>query len=153
MTGPVPRLEVERVSKRFGPTTALDEVSLAVAPGEVHAVVGENGAGKSTLMKILSGAVTPDAGAMRLDGEPYRPRTPLDALARGVAMVYQELSLAPHLTVAENIMLGIEPSRAGFVRRAEGRAAAAAALARLGAREIDLDARAGALSVAAQKMV
>ncbi len=153
MTGPVPRLEVERVSKRFGPTTALDEVSLAVAPGEVHAVVGENGAGKSTLMKILSGAVTPDAGAMRLDGEPYRPRTPLDALARGVAMVYQELSLAPHLTVAENIMLGIEPSRAGFVRRAEGRAAAAAALARLGAREIDLDARAGALSVAAQQMV
>jgi len=153
MTIPGPRLDVARVSKRFGPTAALDEVSLTVAPGEVHAIVGENGAGKSTLMKILSGAERPDSGAMSLDGVVYRPRDPLDALTRGVAMVYQELSLAPHLTVAENIVLGIEPSRAGVVDRGKARAAAGAAIARLGRRGIDLDAPANALPVAAQQIV
>ncbi len=82
------------ICKRFGATVALDDVALSVAPGEVHALVGENGAGKSTLIKVLSGAVLPDAGAMRLDGQGFQPRHPLEARRSGVATVYQELSLA-----------------------------------------------------------
>jgi ribose transport system ATP-binding protein len=105
------------ISKRFGPTTALTGVSLEVAPGEVHALVGENGAGKSTLMKVLSGAERPDAGTMRLDGESYQPRDPHEARLRGVAMIYQELTLALHLDVETNVMLGLEEKRWGFVRR------------------------------------
>jgi ribose transport system ATP-binding protein len=150
---PDPRLDLAGVSKRFGPTVALDEVRLSVAPGEVHAIVGENGAGKSTLMKILSGAVQPDAGTIHLDGAPYRPGDPLDARRRGVAMVYQELSLAPHLTVAGNILLGIEPARGGFLDRARMHAAAVAALAQLDRREIPADARTGSLPVAVQQLV
>ena len=88
-------------------------VDLAVRGGEVCALVGQNGAGKSTLMAILAGALTPDAGVMRLDGAPYAPRDPLDARQAGVAMIYQELSLAPHLSVMENIVLGVEPVRGG----------------------------------------
>jgi ribose transport system ATP-binding protein len=150
---PDSRLDLAGVSKRFGPTVALDEVRLSVAPGEVHAIVGENGAGKSTLMKILSGAVRPDAGTMHLDGAPYQPRDPMDARRRGVAMVYQELSLAPHLTVTENILLGVEPARGGFLRRERMRAAAGAALAQLDRPEISVDARTGSLPVAVQQLV
>jgi len=148
-----PRLRIDRVSKRFGPTVALDGVCLEVAAGEVHAVVGENGAGKSTLMKVLSGALTPDEGAVHLDGSPFCPAHPHDARRLGVAMVYQELSLAPHLTVAENILLGVEPSRRGFLRLGEMRRAATAALAQLQRTEIPLDARAGNLPVALQQLV
>jgi ribose transport system ATP-binding protein len=89
---------------------------LEVAPGEVHALVGENGAGKSTLMKILSGAEQPDDGSMMLDGAPYHPAGPQEARVRGVAMIYQELALAPHLDVETNVMLGLEDQRCGFVR-------------------------------------
>ena len=148
-----PRLLIDRVSKRFGPTVALDGVCLEAAPGEVHAIVGENGAGKSTLMRVLSGAIAPDAGTIQLDGAPYHPNDPLDARLQGVAMVYQELSLAPHLTVAENILLGFEPSRRGVLRLAEMHRAAGAALARLQRAEIPLDARAGDLPVALQQLV
>src|SRR5476649_922654 len=88
-----PRLRMEGVRKRFGATIALDGVDLRVDSGEVLALVGENGAGKSTLMKILSGAHTADEGKMWLDGEEYQPRDPLEARRRGVAMIYQELSL------------------------------------------------------------
>src|SRR5947209_18647625 len=105
------------VRKRFGPTRALDGVTLEVAAGEVHALVGENGAGKSTLMKILSGAERPDAGSMTLSGRDYRPRHPHDARVRGIAMIYQELALAPHLSVEANVMLGLEEHAWGFVRR------------------------------------
>jgi ribose transport system ATP-binding protein len=150
---PDPRLVLSGVCKRFGPTTALDGVGLSVAAGEVYAIVGENGAGKSTLMKILSGALMPDAGTMSLEGALYQPRDPMDARRRGVAMVYQELSLAPHLTVAENILLGVEPSRGGFIRRAGMHAAARAALAQLDRGEIPVDARAGSLPVAVQQLV
>ena len=96
------------VKKRFGATRALAGVDLEVQPGEILALVGENGAGKSTLMKVLSGAHAPDDGEMWLDGQPYLPRNPLDARRQGIAMIYQELSLAPHLSVMENILLGIE---------------------------------------------
>src|SRR5438105_7385094 len=114
-----PRLTMCAIHKRFGPTHALRGVALELRPGEVHALVGENGAGKSTLVKVLSGAVTADAGTMVLDGRPYAPRDPQDARRRGVAMVYQELTLAPHLTVEANVMLGQEPTRLGFLRTGE----------------------------------
>src|SRR6187455_920101 len=96
---PAPRLVVSSVSRSFGRTRALRGVSLELAPGSIHAVLGENGAGKSTLMKILAGAERPDAGTVQLDGAPYAPRSPLEARQRGVAIVYQELSLCPHLSV------------------------------------------------------
>src|SRR5260370_37067949 len=98
------------IRKRFGPTEALRGVDLELRAGEIHAQVGENGAGKSTLMKVLSGAVVADAGEMVLDGKPYAPTGPQDARRQGVAMIYQELTLAPHLTVEANIMLGLEYS-------------------------------------------
>jgi ribose transport system ATP-binding protein len=107
---------MQAIHKSFGPTRALAGVSLEVAAGEVHALVGENGAGKSTLMKVLSGAERPDAGTMTLDGQVYRPADPHDARLRGVAMIYQELNLAPHLDVAANILLGLEEHRWGFLR-------------------------------------
>src|SRR5438309_1007226 len=111
-----PRLRLTGIRKRFGATLALDGVDLSVDPGQVHAIVGENGAGKSTLMKVLSGAHLPDEGRMWLDGVPYSPRSPMDARKAGVCMIYQELSLAPHLSVMENILLGMEPTRGPFVR-------------------------------------
>src|SRR5260370_29093337 len=109
------------VAKRFGPTQALRGVDLELRPGEIHALVGENGAGKSTLMKVLSGAVTPHAGRMVLDGQPYRPSSPRESRRRGVAMIYQELTLAPHLSVEANVMLGLEQTRFGFLRSGEHR--------------------------------
>src|SRR5438128_5028641 len=97
MTTP-PALRLIAIRKSFGATRALRGVSLEIAPGEVHALIGENGAGKSTLMKILSGAHKADEGAMELGGEPYAPSDPHDARMKGVAMIYQELNLALHLS-------------------------------------------------------
>ena len=141
------------IEKRFDATTALAGVDLAVAPGEVCGLVGENGAGKSTLMAILSGALQPDAGQMMLDGQPYAPRDPMTARRAGVAMIYQELSLAPDLTVTDNILLGMEPARFGFVQGATMRKIAADALAELGRPDISPDRLAGDLSVADQQLV
>src|SRR5262245_63793133 len=110
-TSTAPRLVMRGVRQQFGPTRALGGVDLEVRGGEVHGLVGENGAGKSTLMKVLSGALVPDEGEMLLDGAPYQPQSPADGRRAGVAMIYQELSLALDLSVAENIMLGVEPKR------------------------------------------
>ncbi|MDZ7288623.1 MAG: sugar ABC transporter ATP-binding protein [candidate division KSB1 bacterium] len=148
-----PRLQMQGIRKRFGATIALSGVDLAVAAGQVHALVGENGAGKSTLMKVLSGAHQPDAGQMWLDGQLYRPRHPHDARLAGVAMIYQELSLAPHLSVAENIMLGMEPVKFGWVRRAEMRQRALAALAQLGRTDIHPETCVNQLPLAARQLV
>jgi ribose transport system ATP-binding protein len=103
-------LEMRNIEKRFGGTAALAGVDLGVAAGEIHALLGENGAGKSTLMRILAGAIMPDAGSIALDGRTFAPRSPIDARDAGVAMIYQELTLAPHLSVAANIRLGRERS-------------------------------------------
>ena len=149
----VPRFEMRGIRKAFAATVAVDRIDLAVAGGEVCALVGQNGAGKSTLMSILAGALQSDAGTMTLEGRPYRPRHPLDARRAGVAMIYQELSLAPHLSVMENVVLGMEPSQYGLVRWGDTRSAAAAALARLGRADIPLDAPVASLSVAAQQIV
>jgi ribose transport system ATP-binding protein len=102
-------LEMRGISKSFAGNTVLAEVSLSARAGEVHALVGENGAGKSTLMKILAGVYQADAGEILIDGRQVRFAHPSDALGSGIAMIYQELSLAPDLTVAENIFLGREP--------------------------------------------
>jgi len=113
-----PVLRMTGVSKSYGATRALDGVSFELGAGQVHALIGENGAGKSTLMKVLSGAVPPDSGRMEIDGRPYAPSGPADGLRRGIAMIYQELNLAPHLTVEENIMLGREVRARGWLDRA-----------------------------------
>ncbi len=147
-----PRLAMRGIAKRFGATVALDGVDLEVAAGEVLALVGENGAGKSTLMKILAGVHRPDAGLMELEGRPFAPAHPLEARRAGVAMIYQELSLAPHLTVEENIVLGVEPHRLGWLDRRRMRARAVEALNRLGHPEISPDQPVGALSPAAQQL-
>jgi len=147
------RLRMQGLGKAFGATTALRGVDLSVSAGEVHALIGENGAGKSTLMKILAGAVRPDAGSMLLDGAPFAPRNPLDARERGVAMIYQELSLAPHLSVAENILLGVEPHRFGLMDRARMDRIAERAVRELGHPEIMPRTPVGRLPVAAQQLV
>jgi ribose transport system ATP-binding protein len=149
-----PRLEMLGVKKRFGATIALGGVDFSVPAGSVHALVGENGAGKSTLMKVLAGAHAADEGSMRLDGEPYAPRDPMAARRAGVAMIYQELSLCPHLSVEENILLGMEPTvAAGFLRRGEIRRRAREALTRLGHAEIPPGLMTGKLSNAKQQLV
>src|SRR5262245_6277312 len=124
-----PRLKIHGIRKSFGSTHALRNVSLEIHPGEVHAIIGENGAGKSTLMKILSGAYQPDAGEILLNGEVYAPRDPLQARRKGIEMIYQELNLAPDLSVEENILLGVEPSRFGWVKHKERRRIAQQVLA------------------------
>ncbi|HYT67299.1 MAG TPA: sugar ABC transporter ATP-binding protein [Vicinamibacterales bacterium] len=145
--------EMRGIRKAFGATVALDGVDLAVAPGEICGLVGQNGAGKSTLMAILAGALRPDAGTMSIGGRPYAPRSPIEARRAGVAMIYQELSLAPHLSVMENILLGAEPTRFGLVDYARMRTIARGALAELGHTDIDPDAPVASLSVAAQQLV
>jgi ribose transport system ATP-binding protein len=141
------------IRRKFGATIALDGVDFNVRSGEVHALVGENGAGKSTLMKVLSGAIMPDSGDMLLDGQPYRPRNAHEGRHAGVAMIYQELSLAPHLSVEANVNLGMEPASFGFVRRAEARHRTLDALAQLGHTGISLSAPAGSLSVAERQII
>src|SRR6266576_4318689 len=108
-------LALSNIAKRFGPTIALAGVNLELRKGEVHALIGENVAGKSTLMNVLAGLVQPEEGTMQVDGTAYLPSSPLDARTRGIGLIHQELSLFPHLSVAENIMMGMEPARFGLL--------------------------------------
>ena len=147
------RLEMKAIHRRFGATVALADVDLTVSSGEVHALVGENGAGKSTLMKVLSGVHAPDRGRIWLDGVPYAPRSPLHARRSGVAMIYQELSLVPHLSVMENILLGIEPTVGPLVRWGEMRRRAVRAMAEVGASDVAPDTEVRRLPIAKQQMV
>ncbi|SFD75393.1 sugar ABC transporter ATP-binding protein [Salipiger profundus] len=128
-----PLLDMRDISKTFGPVKALSKVSLRAEAGQVHALMGENGAGKSTLMKILSGAYIPDPGGeILIDGAPLQTGNPKLSKAAGIAVIYQELSLSPNLTVAENIFLGNERSRRGIVDRAAMHRETAPILERLG---------------------
>jgi ribose transport system ATP-binding protein len=147
------RLTMQGIHKHFGSTHALRGVELELSDGEVHALVGENGAGKSTLMKILSGAERPDAGTMTLAGQPYAPSGPSEARRLGVAMIYQELTLAPHLSVEANMLLGLEPSRYGVLLRKEGRRRVRAALDVLEHPEIQPEQSVAQLSPGAQQLV
>jgi len=153
MSGSAQRLKMHGVRKRFGATIALDGVDLSVDSGEVLALVGENGAGKSTLMKVLSGAYKADEGQMWLDGAAYRPRHPQDARRAGVAMIYQELALAPHLSVMENIFLGIEPTAGPLMKWPDIRRKATAAMERVGCGHISVEWPVSRLSPAERQLV
>jgi ribose transport system ATP-binding protein len=146
-------LALSGLRKRFGATVALDGVDLDLAPGEVHALIGENGAGKSTLLNVIAGALAPDAGTMQVNGAPYAPASPLAARHAGVALIHQELSLCPHLTVAENVLMGIEPTRGGWLDRAAMRREAARLLESFSHPELAPDRLAGTLPIAARQVV
>jgi ribose transport system ATP-binding protein len=146
-------LRLSGIVHRFGATVALDGASLEVRPGEVHALLGENGAGKSTLLGILGGLLVPESGVMGVGGAAYAPRSPRDARDRGIALIHQELSLFPHLTVAENVLMGAEPSRRGLWDRAEARRLTQSVLAEFGHPEIDPDATVGRLPIGARQVV
>ncbi len=148
-----PYLVLKDISKSFPGVKALDHVSLEVRPGECHALVGENGAGKSTLMKILAGALLPDAGEITIGGKVARIDSPLSARSLGVSMIYQELNLLSGLTVAENIFLGREPSTwSGLIDRRKMIEASRRWLGRLH-QEIDPRTLTGDLPLAQQQMV
>jgi len=148
-----PLLQLSGIKKHFGATIALAGVDLSITPGEVHALVGENGAGKSTLMKVLAGIHQPDAGELTLEGQRFAPRGPSDARNAGIMMVNQELAIAPHLTVAGNIMLGAEPTRGPLLNQAEINRRSTEALTELGRPDIALDTPAGQLGIAEQQLL
>jgi ribose transport system ATP-binding protein len=148
-----PALEVRGVSKAFGVVQALSDVSLEVAPGSIHAVVGQNGAGKSTLMQILAGALEADSGELRVHGQPTELRSPDAARRLGIRIVYQELNLAPYQTVAENIFLGIEPrKRIGVLDRPAMKRRARELLERFES-DIPVDAKVDELSIGQKQLV
>ena len=146
-------LRLSNIAKRFGPTVALDGVDLDLQRGEVHALIGENGAGKSTLMNIIVGALRPDRGHMEIGGRPYVPTSPLDARLSAIALIHQELSLAPHLSVAENILMGIEPSRWGWLDKDAARRKTLEVLESFHHPEIRPDRRVADLPLAARQVV
>ena len=147
-----PLLQLRGVTKRFPGVTALSGVDFSVRSGEIHALLGENGAGKSTLIKVLTGVHPADAGELSLGDQPIRPTSPKEAELAGISTVYQEVNLVPALSVAENIALGRQPGRFGFVNWRAVRRHARDALARLEI-DCDVDAELGSLSVALQQMV
>lgn len=145
-------ISFDKVTKRFGSNLALRDVSFDCDAGTVHAITGENGAGKSTLMNLLAGVFPADGGEIRLRGKPISPERPADARRLGISTIFQELTLLPNLTVAENLFLGREPLRLGTIDRSTVRERARSMIARLGSR-IDIDAYCGELSVADQHLV
>jgi ribose transport system ATP-binding protein len=152
MTQPI--LNLENVRKRYGGIVALGGVSLSVAPGEVHGLIGENGAGKSTLIKILCGIVKPDAGTIHLGGNVFAPQTPKEAKAKGLQVVHQEFNLLPYLSVAENVFIEHLPRNAfGFVNRADMNARARKALDDIGLTDIDVRSPVERLGIAHRQLV
>jgi len=145
-------LVVAGVSKRYGGVPALSDVSLTIEPGKVHSLIGENGAGKSTLGKIISGVIEPDEGTLTLGGLPLVLRSPREAIAKGIITIAQELAIVPALTVAENVYLGSEIARGGFVRRRESRRRFRELAQHVGF-DLSPDVRAGSLSTADQQKV
>ncbi len=146
-------LRMTGVTKTFGATRALDDVSFELRRGEVRALLGENGAGKSTMMKVLSGALAPDSGTMEIEGCPYAPSGPIDGFRAGLSIVYQELTLAPHMTVEENIMLGREAHAAGWLDRRSMKRKVREALEFVRHPEISAEVPIKKLSVGARQIV
>jgi ABC-type sugar transport system ATPase subunit len=144
-------IEARGIVKRFGGAVAVNNVSLAVREGEIHAVVGENGAGKSTLMRVLAGIIEQDSGEVVVAGKSLESGAK-NSIAAGIALVHQELSLVPEMTVAENILLGYAPTRLGFTKSKELEAIAAEALEEIGV-SVDLNERISRLSVALRQFV
>jgi galactofuranose transport system ATP-binding protein len=147
-----PLLEVTGLSKSFPGVKALDAVDLTVRAGEIHALMGENGAGKSTLIKVVTGVFPRDAGETRLEGQTIAPKSPREAESLGISTVYQEVNLIPHLSVAENIGLGRQPTWLGTIRWKAIRRRARAALARLDI-PLDVNRQLSSYSIAIQQMV
>ena len=146
-------LNLREIKKHFGATTALNGVDLDLQKGEVHALIGENGAGKSTLMNVLFGALRPDGGTMTLNGRAYAPGNTLDSRMSGISLIHQELLLAPHMSAAENILMGNEPRRFGWLDRGAMNTQARKVLDSFDHPEIDPEAKVGSLSIAAQQIV
>ncbi|MBV9390732.1 MAG: sugar ABC transporter ATP-binding protein, partial [Verrucomicrobia bacterium] len=145
-------LKIQEISKRFPGVQALQNVSFEVEQGSIHAIMGENGAGKSTLMQVLAGVHQPDSGSLEFRGEMVHFSSTAEAQEKGIAIVYQELNLAPNLSIAENILLGIEPNRFGFLHRSKLRDRAIKALNRLGL-HFDPDRVVRSLTVAQQQLI
>ena len=145
-------LQARDVVMSYSGVTVLKGVSIAVRPGEVVGLVGHNGAGKSTLMRVLSGAIRPDSGQISIGGAPQTFGSPIDAIGAGIATVYQELSLLPNLTVAQNVFLGRERSRAGFLGKAEMRAETARLVERFGL-DVDPECKVGSYPVATRQLL
>ncbi|RKN10539.1 sugar ABC transporter ATP-binding protein [Streptomyces radicis] len=152
-SAPPPILTLTGISKSFPGVRALQGVDLDVVPGEVHCLLGQNGAGKSTLIKVVSGAHQPDSGEITWRNEQTVIRSPSAAMRLGIATIYQELDLIEHVSVTENVFLGNERSKAGFVRRGSARTATAELLARLGHPEISPDRIVSTLSAAGRQIV
>ncbi|WP_321938879.1 sugar ABC transporter ATP-binding protein [Paraburkholderia sp. J8-2] len=148
-----PFFQMSGVSKSYGGAVALDHADLAVRKGRIHAILGENGAGKSTLLKVMSGVVQPDEGVMHLDGREVSFASPAEANAAGIVCVYQELSLIPDLSVADNIFASNPPRRFGMIDRRAQRRQAEEALARAGAADINPLAKVRDLPLSRQQMV
>src|SRR5580704_5883684 len=148
-----PLLEAKDIRRTFGETIALDSCSLSVAPGEIHAVVGENGSGKSTLIKILSGIVSAESGTLEWNGQPFQVSSPRAAQAAGIATVFQETLILPEMSVRDNVMLGLD----GVVRRKTNPAREAElvreSLAIVGMGGFDIEKLAGALSLASRQLI
>jgi simple sugar transport system ATP-binding protein len=147
-----PRIAMRGISMVFPGVKALDGVDFTLAPGEIHALLGENGAGKSTLVKVMTGVYQPDAGTIELDGRPVHFASPGAAQDAGINTVYQEVNLVPTLSVAENLMLERQSTRFGLISWRKGRERAKQALARLGL-DIDVGKSLGSYSLAIQQMV
>jgi ABC-type sugar transport system ATPase subunit len=152
VTGEQEWLDAGGLAKHYGGTTALAHADLKLRQGEIRGLVGPNGAGKSTLVKILAGEVSPDEGELRIDGEPVRFRGPADARAAGIVDVPQELTVAPNMSVADNLMLGHYPTRRGLLDERAKRAAVARALGQLGL-EVSMDAPVATLQPIEQRLV
>ena len=147
-------LELRGIRKSFGGVRALRGVSFDLRAGEIHALLGENGAGKSTLIKTLGGIHTPDAGEIFMDGRAERIASPADAARLGIRVIHQELALAPNLSVAENLFLGREPGRYGFIDKARMKRESAARVEALGLHELnDVEARVETLPIALRQLV
>ena len=147
-----PLLTLRGIGKRFPGVVALNNVDFTVRAGEIHALLGENGAGKSTLIKVLTGVYSADSGEISFAGQRIAPASPSEAEQAGISTVYQEVNLVPSLSIAENLCLGRQPGRFGFIRWGATRRHAREALARLGL-DLNVDAELGSLSLALQQMV
>ncbi|GAA1149505.1 sugar ABC transporter ATP-binding protein [Nesterenkonia lutea] len=143
---------VRNLTKRYGATLALDDVSLEINPGEVHALLGHNGAGKSTVIGCLGGRTSPTGGVIEIDGDEFTELSPQESIHRGIAVIYQHMSLIDSLTVTENLFLGQEMSRAGLVERSRQREIAVEVLSRVGAAARPND-RVGELSMGQRQLV
>ncbi|MFK8082959.1 MAG: sugar ABC transporter ATP-binding protein [Granulosicoccus sp.] len=152
-SGGAPHLELQGITKRYGGVTALDAVDFSCSLGSIHAVLGENGAGKSTLIKIMSGVVSPDEGSMMLGGQATSFRGPAEANAAGVVCIFQELSLIPDLSVADNICISNPPRRFGFINRSEQIRQAEQLLARIQCEDVNPRSRVRDLPLSRRQMV